>query len=297
MAPHSQPSNYVQGHSEATTANHQLRTAEVDAAFLLPHIKKTDRILDVGCGPGTITAGLARYASEGATVGVDLSAEVLQKARALAAESGTVPTTDGAPGAVTFAQANVLDGLPYADGAFDVVYCSQVLGHMPPPDMPLRALAEMRRVLRPGGVLATREAVASHFFPRSLGLDRLWTGNLQRAIFKGAPVDPDKTSERLPALLSAVGFGRDGDGKEGSSSGSRIRVGVTARANADPERRRWLARRTAAQLTRGDPLHQSWLDAGVTEDEMEETIAAANKWAEDPDAWVVSVDGEMLAWK
>ena len=87
MAQHSQPSNYVQGYSERTVATHQSRTAESDAAFLLPYIKKTDHILDVGCGPGTITTGLAKYACEGGTVGVDISTDVLQKARSFAAEA------------------------------------------------------------------------------------------------------------------------------------------------------------------------------------------------------------------
>lgn len=70
--------SYTQGHTDNALNTHMLRTADVDAGFLLPHIKKSDRILDVGCGPGTITTGFAKHASEGSVVGVDLSEDVVK---------------------------------------------------------------------------------------------------------------------------------------------------------------------------------------------------------------------------
>jgi ubiquinone/menaquinone biosynthesis C-methylase UbiE len=104
MAQHGQQSNYTQGYSNYTITTHLSRTAESDAVFLLPHIKKTADNLDLGCGPGTITTGLARYAGEGTTVGIDISADVLQKAKTLAAEAN-VPTQG--PGSVIFEEASV----------------------------------------------------------------------------------------------------------------------------------------------------------------------------------------------
>jgi ubiquinone/menaquinone biosynthesis C-methylase UbiE len=210
MAQQIQPSVYTQGYSKQTTATHQTRTAESDAAFLLPYIKKIDHILDVGCRPGSITTSFTKYASEGTTTGIDISANVLKKAKTLAAEAN-IPTKG--PGSVIFEEWHILEGLTYPDDPFDIVYCSQVLGHLPPPDLPLRALTEMRRVLKPGGILATREAADQHFYPRSLDLDRLWVGNLSRAIYKGTP-DADPTGTILPALFHKVGF--DVDGRQGS---------------------------------------------------------------------------------
>lgn len=278
------PSNYIQGHSKYTTATHETRTADSDAAFLLPHINKTDHILDVGCGPGTITTGLAKYASEGATVGIDISTAVLQKAKTLAADANVI--SEG-PGSVVFEEGNILEKLAYPDDTFDIVFCSQLFGHLPPPDLPLRALAEIRRVLKPGGLLATRDGAAQHFYPRSLDLDRLWGDNLARAISKGQP-DEDPTGTRMPALFRSAGFDADG---------GKVRVGAGTTVYSGPEARKWLAWRGAGQLKEGDPFHQSWLDAGITKDEIEQTVLAVEKWAETEDAWFASLQCEMLAWK
>ena len=287
MAQHSQPSNssYTQGHSNCTVATHLLRTAESDAAFLLPHIQKTDRILDVGCGPGTITTGLAKYASEGTVVGIDISTAVLQKAKSLAAEAN-VPTQG--TGSVVFEEGNILERLTYPDGTFDVVYCSQVFGHLlPSPELPLRALSEIRRVLKMGGILATRDAAEQHFYPRSLDLDRLWVQNQSRALRKGAP-DAEPPGTSMPALFRRAGFDVDS---------SKIGVGAGTTVYASPEARKWLAKRGAGQLQQGDVFRKSWLDAGITEDEIQQTLVAVGKWAETEDAWYVAVQCEMLAWK
>jgi len=280
MAQNNQPSNYVQGYSNYTLATHQTRTAESHAVFLIPHIKKTDHILDAGCGPGTITTGLAKYASEGATVGVDLSAEVLQKAKTLAAEAN-IPTQG--PGSVVFEQGNVLEGLPYPDNTFDIIYSSQVFGHIPPPDLPVQALSEIRRVLKPGGIVAIRDGAHQHFYPSRLDLDRLWVGNLTRALNNGASV-PDPIGMRMPGFLRSAGF-------------DKVRIGAGTMVYAGDETRKWLAWRAKGQLKEGDPFRQSWLDVGITEAEIEETVAAVEKWAELEDAWFVTLQCEMLAWK
>jgi ubiquinone/menaquinone biosynthesis C-methylase UbiE len=283
-AQQSQSSNYTQGHSNYTVATHQSRTAEVDAAFLLPHIKSEDHILDVGCGPGTITTGLAKYASKGTTTGIDISKDVLQKAKTLAAKAN-VPTQG--PGSVVFKHGNVLERLAYADDTFDIVFASQLFGHLPSPDLPRRALAELRRVLKPGGILATRDGAAQHFYPRSLDLDRLWVRNQGRGLSKGTP-EADPTETIMPALLRGVGFDADG---------GKVRIGAGTTVYQGPETRKFLAWRAVGQLKQGDAFHQSWLDAGITEDEIQQTLAAVEKWAKTEDAWYAALQCEMLAWK
>ncbi|KAK3935503.1 S-adenosyl-L-methionine-dependent methyltransferase [Diplogelasinospora grovesii] len=191
------------------------------------------------------------------------------------------------PGSVVFEEGNILERLAYPDESFDVVYSSQVFGHLPPPDMPLRALAEIRRVLKPGGILATRDGVEQHFYPRRLDLDRLWARNLSRALHKGEP-DADPTESRMPALFREAGFDADG---------GKVCVGGGATVYSGPQTRQWLAWRASGQLKEGDPFRQSWLDAGITEDEIQQTLFAVGKWAETEDAWFASPECEMLAWK
>jgi len=270
------------GHSNCTVATHQLRTAESEATFLLPHINKKDHILDVGCGPGTITTGFAEYASEGTIVGIDISTDVLQKAKTLAAEAN-IPTQG--PGSVVFKEGNILEGLvAYPDDTFDIVFSAHVFGHLlPSPDLPLRALTEMRRVLKPGGILASRDMAATHFYPPSLDIDRLWVRNLSRGLSKGTPpIDPPGTI--MPALYRSVGF-------------DKVRIGAGTTVYSGSETRKWLAWRATGQLQKGDPFRQSWLDAGISEDEIQQTLLAVEKWAETEDAWFASMQCEMLAWK
>ncbi|KAI8950328.1 S-adenosyl-L-methionine-dependent methyltransferase [Xylaria longipes] len=285
MSQNNQSDNYKQGYSNYTTATHEKRTAESSAGFLIPHIKTTDHILDVGCGPGTITRGFAKYAHEGVVIGLDMSADVLEKAKRLADEAA-VPT-DG-PGSVRFEQGNVLEGLPYPDDTFDIVYCSQVLGHIPPPDLPRQALVEMRRVLKPGGILASRDGLASFFYPTRLHLDRLWSKNLRKMVRQGVPDDVEDTSASLPAFYRAAGFDTDG---------GKVRTGAGTMLVSDAETRKFFAWRTAGQLKPGDPFYQSWLDVGISKDEMQETLRAVNEWAETEDAWFAAMQCEMLAWK
>ncbi|OAG37341.1 hypothetical protein AYO21_08418 [Fonsecaea monophora] len=293
--PNTLNNSYTQGHSNYTVATHLTRTAESDAGFLLPHIKTTDHILDVGCGPGTITTGLARYASAGATVGIDISAEVLEKARAVAAAAAAaeIKIPNSGPGSVVFQEGNVLERLPFADETFDVVFASQVIGHMVPLDLARRALGEMRRVLKPGGVLATRDGAEQHFYPRASGLDRLWVQNATRAVRHGVTADNvddvDSPATSMPALLRSVGFDTD--------DARKVRIGAGASVFAGPDTRKWLAWRAAGQLKQGDPFRQSWLDAGITEDEIQQTLDAVHKWADTEDAWMAGIQCEMLAWK
>ena len=136
---------YTHGHHPSVVDQHRRRTAEEAAAFLLPHLEPSMSILDVGCGPGSITIGLARRVPNGRVTGIDVAEDVLEQARDLAADS--------AVDNVEFEQRDVY-ALDYRDDSFDVVYAHQVLQHLTEPD---RALREMRRVLKPGGLLAVRD--------------------------------------------------------------------------------------------------------------------------------------------
>jgi ubiquinone/menaquinone biosynthesis C-methylase UbiE len=153
---------YTHGHAPATVRQHGLRTSEEAAAFLLPELRPGMRLLDVGCGPGSITRGLAERVAPGEVVGVDLSAETLEAARrdAAARRLDNLRYQDGS-----------VYELAFPDASFDVAYAHQVFQHLREREAALR---EMLRVIRPGGLIAVRDVdwgtVA--YWPRDTWIDR-----------------------------------------------------------------------------------------------------------------------------
>ena len=161
---------YVHSH-ENSQANHATRTAASSAGFLLPHIDADTRILDIGCGPSSITCDLAEHilkqgGSSEQVYAVDNAAEAVMASKQLASQRGLN---------INIQQANTYQ-LPFADDTFDVVYAHQILYHL---DDPLAAIYEWARVVRPGGLIASREADygAMTWYPPNPGLSR-W-----RAVF------------------------------------------------------------------------------------------------------------------
>src|SRR5262245_53588994 len=138
---------YTIGHEPAALAVMKVRTAEVWADFLLPRLHSGMRLLDCGCGPGTITAGLARAVAPGEVIGFDRQGAQLEDARAHARELGVTN--------VRFETGDALS-MPFPDAGFDAIFAHALLMHVADPVVVLR---EMRRVLRPGGVLGIADPV------------------------------------------------------------------------------------------------------------------------------------------
>jgi len=138
---------YAPGYEPGITDLFRFRSAERFARHLLPHLRPGMRVLDCGCGPGTITVGLASRVAPGDVLGIDRDAKPFATAITAAQEAG-VPN-------VHFEAGDILN-LSCRDASVDVVHFSCVLIHLP---APLDALKEAWRVLKPGGIVSVREPV------------------------------------------------------------------------------------------------------------------------------------------
>lgn len=145
-----EPDTYTHGHQASVLRSHTWRTIENSAAYLAPHLRPEHRLLDVGCGPGTISAEFATRVRE--VVAIDLSGEVVAKAQAHANSLGLTNVDFGVGDTYS---------LEFDDDSFDVVHAHQVLQHV---TRPVDAITEMMRVTRPGGIVAVRDADYSAMF-------------------------------------------------------------------------------------------------------------------------------------
>jgi ubiquinone/menaquinone biosynthesis C-methylase UbiE len=264
------PEQYTIGYGDAADRWMRQRTAAVDAAFFLPHLWRGARVLDVGCGPGSITVGLAETVAPGKVIGVDC--EPLQIERAAALAEGRALTN------LHFEVASAYE-LPYPDASFDAVFAHFLLGNL---HEPVRAMREFRRVLRQGGVAGVLDTDWGFWILEpTTPLLQLFQTVLVRAVqYCGASPHYARCQRRL--LLEA-GFRR----AEGYA-----RVGH----QGTPERTRLAAENLEARL-RAPAVWQAilaehWADT-VT---LEAIGAELHNWAERPDAFQVALRCFALAW-
>ena len=184
-------SNYVQGHSPASQARHGNRHASNTCRYFTSLLRSDLRILDVGCGPGSITSSLAQLVAEGQVIGIDFAEEALENAR----------NQPNLPANCTFQIGDAMK-LDFDDNVFDVVHTSQVLCHLRDP---VAAIKGFRRVLKPGGFIACREGDhdSQIWYPPHPGLSE-WR-RVQRVMrsFSGTPFDAGR---HLMHWTVAAGF-------------------------------------------------------------------------------------------
>ncbi|MGY1848771.1 MULTISPECIES: class I SAM-dependent methyltransferase [unclassified Blastococcus] len=258
---------YTHGHGEPVLQSHRWRTAENSAGYLLPALRRGLDLLDVGCGPGTITVDLAARVAPGRVLGLDVSPEPLDEAQAFAARAGV---------AVTFAVGDVYS-LDLPDASFDVVHAHQVLQHLTDP---VAALREMARVCRPGGLIAVRDVdyAATTWFPADDGLDR-WLA-LYQQVARGNGAEPD-AGRRLVGWAHAAGL-RD------------LTASASAWCFATPAEREWWGTSWAGRATASSFAEQALAYGLATPEELQRIADAWLRWAGADDGWLGMLHGELL---
>jgi SAM-dependent methyltransferase len=259
---------YTHGHHDSVLRSHRWRTAENSAGYLLPHLSTGISLLDIGCGPGTITADLARRVSPGRVTAIEPSESVLGLARAEAASRGVSN--------VDFVVADV-HALDLPDASFDVVHAHQVLQHVADP---VRALAEMRRVCRPYGTVAARDSdyAAFTWFPAVPALDE-WLALYRRAA-RANGGEPD-AGRRLLSWAHAAGF-------------SDVTAGSSTWCFATPADREFWGGMWATRIRESDLAAQLVASGEATPTTLERIADGFREWASAEDAWFSILHGEIL---
>jgi ubiquinone/menaquinone biosynthesis C-methylase UbiE len=260
---------YTHGHHESVLRSHTWRTAENSAGYLLPYLSPGLSLLDVGCGPGTITADLALLVAPGDVVGIDASADVVAQAASSAEGLGLAN--------LRF-EVGDLFALDYPDESFDVVHLHQVLQHLADP---VEALVALRRVLSVDGVLAARDSDYSAFTwaPDDPMLDRWMELYLAVTAHNGhdACIGP-----RLMGHALEAGF-------------SSVDVSSSTWTYADPDSRSWWGGLWADRV-RYSRFAEQVVSYGLSDaDELEAIALAFQRWAAAPDAVFVIPHVEILA--
>ncbi len=259
---------YTHGHHDSVLRSHRWRTAENSARYLLAHLRPGQRLLDVGCGPGTITIDLARRTAPGEVVGLDRDEQTLGAARESADRAGIHN--------VRF-QTGDAYRLDYPDASFDIVHAHQLLQHL---SDPVAALAEMRRVCKPGGYVAARDGdyQSMTWYPPDPRLDR-WL-ELYRRVARSNDAEPD-AGRRLLAWAHAAGC-RD------------VISSASAWCYASPEERAWWGGLWSERVTSSALAEQAVSRGLADRDELEDLAAAWLDWAGQSDGWFAVLNGEIL---
>lgn len=263
------PDTYTHGHHESVLRSHRWRTVENSAAYLTSWLRPGADVLDVGCGPATITIDLAERVAPGHVTGLDNADAALHHARTAAAEASVHNAS--------FTTGDVYR-LPHADASFDVVHAHQVLQHLTDP---VAALREMRRVCTPGGVVAVRDADygGMRWSPDNPGLDR-WL-ELYFALARHNRAFPDG-GRHLKTWAIEAGFGE-------------ITCSATAWCFSSPEERSWWGGLWADRVRESSFAAQAVEQGHVDRAQLDRLADAWRAWSADDRGWFLVPHGEVLA--
>lgn len=258
----------MHGHHSSVVSSHARRTAENSVAYLLPHLRAGMSLLDVGCGPGTITVDLAERLAPGRVVGVDTSDVALQMAREVAHHRGVDATFRAGDAYALAADA----------GEYDVVHAHQVLHHLA---RPVDAIREFGRVAGPEGLVALREVDYGGivWWPEVPALAE-WLDLFLR-IGRALGGEPS-AGRRLLAWAHEAGVTVE-------------EAGASVWSYASPEDRAWFADSWAQRATESDYARHAQEFGFADRAGLQRIAEGWRTWAAAPDGWLAMPHGEVLA--
>ncbi|MDR0945043.1 MAG: methyltransferase domain-containing protein [Bifidobacteriaceae bacterium] len=260
---------YTHGHEAAVLASHTWRTVENSAAYLIPELKPGLSLLDVGAGPGTITCGFAKKLAPGQVIGLDRDEGIVEQA-------AVAPETQGLDN-LSFMVGDVYS-LPFPDGTFDIVHCSNVLQHLTDP---VAALKEMARVAKPGGLVAARESDYGGMVwaPAVPEMDQ-WR-DLYCRVARHNNAEPD-AGRFLLGWAHAAGF-------------TDVTPSSSTWCYATPELTAWWGGLWAARTEKTAFGREAKELGWATQQGLNRIGAGWRRWAADPDAWISILLAEIIA--
>lgn len=267
--PHTRSGSYTYRDCPAVTELHATRTAASMAGFFLPHLRPGMRVLDCGCGPGSITVGLAEHVAPGAVIGIDLDPTHIALAQRRAAAAGLAN--------VRFARADIYT-LPFPDATFDAVFCQSLLSHL---REPAQALREIRCILQPAGLLGAREVdtegmLITPFAPILLQVRDLWE---QVVRHHGGNT---RIGKQLSTLVRQAGFPHFAVSASYECFGAS---GPPGRATPSQMVEHW-------QMILEQSLRLGW----ISQDTSAQIAAAWQGWRRHPDAFLAVPRWEVVGW-
>jgi ubiquinone/menaquinone biosynthesis C-methylase UbiE len=260
---------YSPGYGKELIQSFQQRSIIREAAFFVPYLRNDMTLLDCGCGPGTITSGLAQLLTHGEVIAIDIEPGQIEQAQAYALEKGITN--------IQFKTSSIYN-LPFPNSQFDAVFAHAVFQHL---NDPLSALEEIKRVLKPGGIVGLRDDDQGSLLlaPETPQMEKVIV--LLKQFMRHSGGNPS-VGRKHRELLRKAGF-----------INTQAFASCEYDGNYDSTNKRGtLAAKLIEHMT-NIAIDQGWANAN----EMKELELASKQWGEDPDAFDAIIWCEAIGWR